>query len=105
MDSQIRPEFAAKRLATRKVMEAARERLIEHTKTSEFPFWLVDEIKKLGVNGVQIKDFGGPGMTNLEVGAVAYEMAKVDSSVATFYLVHNCIGQNVVDALGDNEQR
>ena len=86
-------------------MEAARERLIENTKTSDFPFWLVPEIKKLGVNGVQIKDFGGPGMTNLEVGAIAYEMAKVDSSVATFYLVHNCIGQNVVDALGDYEQR
>lgn len=32
-------------------------------------------------------------------------MAKRDASISTFYLVHNAIGQNVVEALGDEEQR
>ena len=32
-------------------------------------------------------------------------MAKYDASIATFYFVHNAIGQCVVDALGDEEQR
>lgn len=32
-------------------------------------------------------------------------MAKYDASISTFFLVHNCIGQNVVDYLGSDEQR
>jgi hypothetical protein len=31
-------------------------------------------------------------MTNLETGAICFEMAKVDASISTFYLVHNAIG-------------
>lgn len=41
----------------------------------------------------------------METGIIIFEMAKIDASIATFYLVHNCIGQNVVDALGNAEQR
>ena len=44
-------------------------------------------------------------MTNLETGSLAFEIAKKDASIATFWLVHNAIGQCVVNALGDNEQR
>lgn len=44
-------------------------------------------------------------MTNLETGAMAFEIAKRDASLSTFYLVHNLIGQNVVDYCGDQEQR
>jgi alkylation response protein AidB-like acyl-CoA dehydrogenase len=50
-----------------------------------------------------IKDFGGAGMTNLEAGSIAYELAKKDSSISTFFCVHNLIGSCVVDALGDDE--
>jgi len=32
-------------------------------------------------------------------------MAKLDGSIATFFLVHNGIGMAVVDKLGDDEQR
>ena len=39
------------------------------------------------------------------VGAVAYEMGKIDASVMTFLGVHNSIGMQVLDMLGDDEQR
>jgi len=39
------------------------------------------------------------------VGAVAFEMGKIDASVATFLAVHNSIGMQVIDMLGDDEQR
>lgn len=52
-----------------------------------------------------IKDFGGPGFTNLETGAIIYEICKKDASVGTFILVHSAIGTNVVNLLGDEEQR
>jgi len=34
-----------------------------------------------------------------------YEMAKKDASLATFYLVHNLLGNNVINELGDDDQR
>ena len=50
-----------------------------------------------------IKDHGGPGFTNLEQGAVIFEIAKYDASVATFILVHNAIGTRVISDLGSEE--
>ena len=44
-------------------------------------------------------------MTNLETGSIAFELAKKDASIATFWLVHNALGSCVVNTLGDNEQR
>jgi acyl-CoA oxidase len=36
---------------------------------------------------------------------MVFEMAKVDSSCATFWLVHNSIGMAPIDMLGSEEQR
>lgn len=62
-------------------------------------------MRDLGINGFHIKDFGGPGLNNMEGAAVVYEMARVDASIGTFVLVHNSIGMAVVDMLGSEEQR
>ena len=105
LDVHLRPEVAAKRRATGKMMDEAYPRLVDHVNTTEMPWWIVPKIQALNINGCQIKDFGGPGFTNLETGVMAAEIAKRDASIATFYLVHNSIGQNVVEALGDEEQR
>ena len=86
-------------------MEENRERINEAWKTSEMPFWIIPKIQALEINGLNIKDFGGPGFSNLEIGYITQEIAKVDPSIATFWLVHNAIGQCVVEALGDEEQR
>jgi alkylation response protein AidB-like acyl-CoA dehydrogenase len=47
-----------------------------------------------------IKDFGGPGFNNLEQGAIIYEMAKRDASVASGVGAHNIIGTAVLNELG-----
>jgi alkylation response protein AidB-like acyl-CoA dehydrogenase len=36
---------------------------------------------------------------------MVYELMKKDASVATFIMVHNAIGMNVIDLLGSQEQR
>ena len=81
------------------------ERFIPHINNATWPDWVFPEIAKLNVNGLLIKDFGGPGMTTLEAGSINFEMAKIDGSVAMSFLVQNCLGMAVVDALGDDEQR
>ncbi len=44
-------------------------------------------------------------MSNIETGAISFELAKADASISSFFLVHNGIGSNVINALGDDEQR
>ena len=91
-DQFIRPEVAKKREATKKLMDSVQDKLVDSVNTTDFPFWIIPKIKELGVNGCQIKDFGGPGFTNLETGVISFEMAKIDASISTFFLVHNAIG-------------
>lgn len=52
-----------------------------------------------------MKDFGGPGFTNVEAWSMLYEMAKIDNSIATFMIAHNMLGLLVIDHLGSEEQR
>ncbi len=72
---------------------------------SEFPEELKEALLQTGLNGFHIKDFGGPGLSQMEVAAGIFELAKIDASAATFLAVHNSIGMQVVDMLGSEEQR
>ena len=79
--------------------------LIPYNENTEFPPWLVSKLKPLGINGLQIKGHGSPELSTLEAGAICYELAKRDACVSSFFVVHNCIGMAVIDALGDEEQK
>lgn len=105
LDEYLRPEAVEKRKATKKLMEEVYQDLIPHINATTMPHWIVPKFQSLKINGFQIKGYGGPGLTNLEVGSLAYEMARKDASISTFVLVHNSIGSCVVDALGDEEQK
>jgi alkylation response protein AidB-like acyl-CoA dehydrogenase len=90
---------------TRAFMEKVQPQLINYINNCEFPHEFIPEILKTGCNGFHIKDFGGPNLSQLGVGAVTYEMNKIDASLATFVGVHNSIGMEVIDILGSDEQR
>jgi glutaryl-CoA dehydrogenase len=102
-DKYLRPEFVNKRIALNKMMNKMKPDIVQYWDNAELPPFFVDNIKQIGINGLRIKDFGGCGMNHIEAGAMSYELAKVDASLATFYLVHNGIGTAVIDELGDNE--
>jgi alkylation response protein AidB-like acyl-CoA dehydrogenase len=104
-DEFLSEKGIALRKKTRDYMTSIESKLIQYQNTTEFPFELVDGIRQLGVNGFHIKEFGGPGLNTMEVGAIIYEMAKIDASIYTFLTVHNSIGMAVVDYLGSEEQR
>ncbi len=93
------------RTKTRNYMNSIEDKLVDYVNKTEFPFEILDGIHKLGVNGFHIKEFGGPGLNTMEVGAVLFEMAKVDASVSSFMTIHNSIGMAVIDYLGNEEQR
>lgn len=91
------------RKQTGAMMDNISKDLQPHYESATFPTWIFDKLKPLGVTGLQIKGNGAPGLSTLEAGAVVYEMAKRDASFCSFFLVHNCIGLAVIDALGDEE--
>jgi len=78
---------------------------LKHVEETSFPYWIIDELKPIGINGLNMKGYGSPELSVTESGAVSYELAKVDASISTFVLVHNGIGMAVIDALGDEEQK
>ena len=100
-DKYLRPDVVIKRKECAKFMDSIYDSLLPFINKCQMPLHIVPMIKKLGINGLLIKDFGGPGFNNLEAGAVIYEMAKKDASVSTFVLAHNAIGTNVINVLGD----
>ena len=103
LDQKLSEKVVKMRKDTAKMMDSIYKDLLPHLEATTFPTWLPDKIKPLGINGLQIKGYGSPGLSTLESGANIFEMAKRDGSVATFFLVHNSIGMAVIDALGDQE--
>jgi alkylation response protein AidB-like acyl-CoA dehydrogenase len=87
LDMHLSAKGKEARAKTRKVMEKMKHRLEPYVDSTNFPEWVVDEVKPLGINGLQIDDFGGPGFSTIEAGSVIYEMARVDGSIAMWFLV------------------
>ena len=101
LDDQLSAKAVELRVATGKMMDDCYDQLEKHVEETSFPEWIVPKFKALGINGLNIKGYGSPGITTLESGSIIYELAKRDASIATFFLVHNSIGMAVVDVLGD----
>ena len=104
-DAKMSPRAVQMRKETQKFIESIEGPLIPHINATTWPDWVFPGIKKLGVNGLTVKDFGGPGLTTLEAGSIIYEMAKIDGSVAMSFLVHNCLGMAVINELCSEAQR
>ena len=79
--------------------------LIDWYNRRKTPLYLVPEIAALKFSGGTIKDYGGPGLTNVELGSVCYEFARNDASIGTFCGVHTLLGMATINFLADEEQK
>jgi glutaryl-CoA dehydrogenase len=70
-----------------------------------FPFELLPAIKELGIGGVAMQGYGCRGGSALLFGLIAMEMAKFDSSIATFFGVHNGLAMGSIYIAGSDEQK
>ncbi|MGY8669142.1 acyl-CoA dehydrogenase family protein [Bradyrhizobium sp. UFLA05-109] len=70
-----------------------------------FPFELLPAFKELNLAGVGIQGYGCAGGNQLLVGLVAMEMARVDSSFATFFGVHSGLAMGSIAIAGTEEQK
>jgi alkylation response protein AidB-like acyl-CoA dehydrogenase len=70
-----------------------------------FPFELLPAFKELNLGGVGLKGYGCRGGSGLLAGLVAMEMARVDTSIATFFGVHSGLAMSSIYLGGSEEQK
>jgi len=71
----------------------------------EFPHQIVPGLAALGIAGLSYHGYGCPGKSSLLDGMVAMELARVDSSVATFFGVHSGLAMGSIYLCGSEEQK
>src|SRR5260370_27340319 len=70
-----------------------------------FPFELLPAFKELNIGGLGMQGYGCRGGSALLFGLAAMEMSRVDSSIATFFGVHNGLAMGSIYATGSEEQK
>jgi glutaryl-CoA dehydrogenase len=71
----------------------------------EFPHDLVPGLAQLGIAGLACEGFDCPGGSSLLDGMIAMELARVDSSMATFMGVHGGLAMGSIFLCGSEEQK
>src|SRR5271167_4702267 len=70
-----------------------------------FPFEILPAVKELNIGGVGMQGYGCRGGSAQLFGLIAMEMARVDSSFATFFGVHNGLAMGSIYLGGSEEQK
>jgi len=104
---QLLDEAGRKRLlAVREFMETEVAPVINRYWTrEEFPHDLVPGLAALGIAGLACEGYDCPGGDPLLDGMIAMELARVDSSIATFMGVHGGLAMGSVYLCGSEEQK
>jgi len=96
----------AKVTAAREFMEKSVAPVINHYWTrEEFPHDLIPGLARLNIAGLACQGYGCPGGSSLVDGMVAMELARVDSSIATFMGVHGGLAMGSIYLCGSDEQK
>ena len=70
-----------------------------------FPFELLPAFKELNIGGLGMQGYGCRGGSALLAGLVAMQMSRTDSSIATFFGVHNGLAMGSIYVAGSEEQK
>jgi glutaryl-CoA dehydrogenase len=71
----------------------------------EFPHEIIPKLPALNIGGVGYQGYGSAGGSWLLNGIIAMELARVDSSMATFWGVHTGLSAGSIYLCGDEEQK
>lgn len=71
----------------------------------EFPHQVIPEMAKLNICGLTYEGYGCPGRSSLLEGFLAMEMARVDTSISTFFGVQSGLAMGSIYYCGSEEQK
>jgi acyl-CoA oxidase len=72
---------------------------------TEFPFELLPKLKALNLTGLSRAAYGCKQLSDLEKVVNIYELARMDSSLCTFYLINVSLVSPTIELLGSEEQK
>jgi glutaryl-CoA dehydrogenase len=94
------------RLKLRAFLEKEVQPIItDYWERDAFPFELIPKIKELNIQGIAYQGYGCPGRSTMMMGFMMMEIARIDSSLATFYGVHTGLAMGSIYFCGSEEQK
>lgn len=103
---RLSEEDRAIQLRVREFMEREIQPLVNnYWLHDEFPFEVIPKFAELNLCGVTYEGYGCPGKSFLMEGIIAMEMARVDSSIATFFGVQSGLSMGSIYMCGSEEQK
>jgi glutaryl-CoA dehydrogenase len=105
-DEALKDEDRALQLKVRAFLEKEVKPIVnQYWLKAEFPFELIPKIAELNICGLIYKGYGCPGKSNLMEGMLAMEMARVDTSMSTFFGVQSGLAMGSIYLLGSEAQK
>lgn len=77
----------------------------EYWLKAEFPYELIPKIAELNICGLTYKGYGCAGKSNLMEGILAMELARIDTSMSTFFGVQSGLAMGSIYLLGSEAQK
>src|SRR5690606_20386937 len=77
----------------------------EYWNKAEFPHHIIPKMASLNITGLTYQGYGCPGHSALLEGFVAMEMARVDTSISTFFGVQSGLAMGSIYVCGSEEQK
>jgi glutaryl-CoA dehydrogenase len=71
----------------------------------EFPFEIIPKLATLNICGATYKGYGMPALSHVMEGIIAMEMARVDTSISTFFGVQSGLSMGSIYLLGSEAQK
>ncbi len=103
---KLSDEDRALQLKVRAFLEAEIQPLInEHWLRDEFPMEVIPKLASLNICGINYDGYGCAGKSSLLEGIIACEMARIDSSIATFFGVQSGLVMGSIYQCGSEEQK
>ncbi|TDQ06880.1 acyl-CoA dehydrogenase family protein [Pedobacter metabolipauper] len=105
-DEALNEEDRALQLKVRAFLEKEVKPLVnQYWLRAEFPFEIIPKLAELNICGLTYSGYGCPGKTNLMEGMLAMEMARVDTSISTFFGVQSGLAMGSIYLLGSEAQK
>ncbi|KAK3133036.1 hypothetical protein QOZ80_6AG0531200 [Eleusine coracana subsp. coracana] len=106
LDELLTKEEKDLRVKIRQFMEKEAAPVVsKYWETADFPFHLIPKLGSLGIAGGIIKGHGCPGLSAVAYAMCVSEMARVDTSIASFCLVQSCLAMLSIAQLGSEAQK
>ena len=105
-DDALTEEDRALQLKVRAFLEKEVKPIVnDYWLKAEFPFELIPKIAELNICGFTYQGYGCPGKSNLMEGMLAMEMARIDTSISTFFGVQSGLAMGSIYLLGSEAQK